>query len=74
KPGKPAKSVKPADKEKTGPQPVPVAVADVNETNLEQERMKAAERIKAAEKEKRRAMVRKMLREIQQNPVGGLFE
>ena len=47
----------------------PAAVARADQTRLEQERIK-----KAAEREKRRAMVRAMVLERMRNPVGGMFE
>ncbi|MEW6331569.1 MAG: tetratricopeptide repeat protein [Pseudomonadota bacterium] len=48
----------------------PAAVARADQARLEQERIKKA----AAEREKRRAMVRAMVLERMRNPVGGLFE
>jgi TPR repeat protein len=47
----------------------PAAVARADQARLEQERIK-----KAAEREKRRAMVRAMVLERMRNPVGGMFE
>lgn len=47
----------------------PAAVARTDQARLEQERIK-----KAAEREKRRAMVRAMVLERIRNPVGGMFE
>lgn len=47
----------------------PAVVARTDQAQLEQERIK-----KAAEREKRRAMVRAMVLERMRNPVGGMFE
>jgi TPR repeat protein len=47
----------------------PATVARADQARLEQEKIK-----KAAEREKRRAMVRAMVLERMRNPVGGLFE
>jgi TPR repeat protein len=47
----------------------PAVVARSDQARLEQEKIK-----KAAEREKRRAMVRAMVLERMRNPVGGLFE
>jgi hypothetical protein len=47
----------------------PAVVARTDQARLEQDRIK-----KAAEREKRRAMVRAMVLERMRNPVGGLFE
>jgi TPR repeat protein len=47
----------------------PAAVARTDQARLEQDRIK-----KAAEREKRRAMVRAMVLERMRNPVGGMFE
>jgi TPR repeat protein len=47
----------------------PAAVARADQARLEQDRIK-----KAAEREKRRAMVRAMVLERMRNPVGGMFE
>ncbi|WP_096360071.1 tetratricopeptide repeat protein [Sulfuricaulis limicola] len=47
----------------------PATVARADQDRLEQDRIK-----KAAEREKRRAMVRAMVLERMRNPVGGLFE
>ncbi|MDH3514978.1 MAG: SEL1-like repeat protein [Gammaproteobacteria bacterium] len=58
----------PVNGEQSGSQPVAVAATEITAGQREEES------IKAAEKEKRRAAVRKMLREIQQNPAGELFE
>jgi TPR repeat protein len=55
--------------EKSAAPPKPAAVARANQARLEQERIK-----KAAEREKRRAMVRAMVLERMRNPVGGMFE
>jgi TPR repeat protein len=46
----------------------PAAITRTDQAQLEQDRIKAAER------EKRRAMVRAMVLERMRNPVGGLFE
>lgn len=48
----------------------PATVARADQARLEQEKIKKA----AAEREKRRAMVRAMVLERMRNPVGGLFE
>jgi TPR repeat protein len=56
-----------AEKRATPSKPAVVARAD--QARLEQERIK-----KAAEREKRRAMVRAMVLERMRNPVGGMFE
>lgn len=68
KPAKPETLVKPEEKDKSGPQSVPVAVVEKTEADRE------IARIRAEKKEQRRAAVRKMLRDIQKNPVGELFE
>jgi predicted secreted Zn-dependent protease len=47
----------------------PAVVARSDQAQLEQDRIK-----KAAEREKRRAMVRAMVLERMRNPVGGMFE
>ena len=67
----PEKPVKPMDRDKSGPQnvpSVPVAVAETNEAEQE------IARIRAEKKEQRRAAVRKMLRDMQKNAPGELFE
>lgn len=61
--------VNPGKAEKSAAPSKPAAVARANQAQLEQERIK-----KAAEREKRRAMVRAMVLERMRNPVGGLFE
>ena len=48
----------------------PATVARADQARLEEEKIKKA----AAEREKRRAMVRAMVLERMRNPVGGLFE
>jgi TPR repeat protein len=58
--GKAAKSAAPS---------TPAAVARADQARQDQERIK-----KAAEREKRRAMVRAMVLERMRNPVGGMFE
>lgn len=60
KPGEIAKSAAPS---------TAAAIARTDQAQLEQERLK-----KAAEREKRRAMVRAMVLERMRNPVGGMFE
>jgi TPR repeat protein len=67
-PAKPVIPVKPAEKDKSGPQLVPVAISEKAEAESE------IARIRAEKKEQRRAAVRKMLRDMQKNPVGELFE
>ena len=62
-PGSPGKAEKSAVPSK------PAAVARADQARLEQERIK-----KAAEREKRRAMVRAMVLERIRNPVGEMFE
>ncbi len=72
----PGNAVSPAAPENTvkpgaGTAPAkPATVARADQAKLEQERIKKA----AAEREKRRAMVRAMVLERMRNPVGGLFE
>lgn len=72
----PGNAVSPAAPENTvksggGAAPAkPATVARADQARLEQEKIKKA----AAEREKRRAMVRAMVLERMRNPVGGLFE
>lgn len=65
---KPEIPVKPADKGKSGPESVSVAVVDKTEAERE------IARIRAERKEQRHAAVRKMLRDMQKNAPGELFE
>jgi len=69
----PAPATKPGNSgdiaKKTASPAKPAVVARSDQAQLEQERIK-----KAAEREKRRAMVRAMVLERIRNPVGGLFE
>jgi TPR repeat protein len=63
---------KPAVKSKITAAPAPTAPATVAQNDLV--RQEAEDRIKAAEKQKRRAAVRAMILERIRNPVGELFE
>jgi TPR repeat protein len=69
----PAPATKPGNSgdiaKKTASPAKPAVVARSDQALLEQERSK-----KAAEREKRRAMVRAMVLERMRNPVGGMFE
>jgi TPR repeat protein len=68
----PVPAIKPGnsgDTAKSASPSTPAVVARSDQAQLEQERIK-----KAAEREKRRAMVRAMVLERMRNPVGGLFE
>jgi TPR repeat protein len=67
-PAKPEIPVKPADKGKSGPESVSVAVVEKTEAERE------IARIRDEKKEQRRAAVRKMLRDMQKNAPGELFE
>jgi len=58
-----------ANPEKSTASSKPAAVA-----RTDQARKQERDRIKAAEREKRRAMVRAMVLERMRNPVGGMFE